>query len=127
MRKNLIILGLVSIFMLVTISFASAINTNNINAERKESPLFGIRTRQAIAEKISSIINNIRIKFLGERMFFLPFESLRNKNSLFLRERFRGETESETCGLQCQITWQGNTCDGKQAWTHSYCWGCEPE
>jgi hypothetical protein len=79
MKKKLIIGSLLAVFMLVTISYATAVN-NNTNAESKESPLFGIRTRRAVTEKITNIIENIKTKFLGERIFFLPYQWPRNSD-----------------------------------------------
>jgi len=63
--------------MLVAISYATAVNTAT-NAERKESPLYGVRTKRAIGEKIGNILENLKTKFLGNRMFFLPSNWLRN-------------------------------------------------
>ena len=79
MKKKIMIGGIIVIFMLVTISFASAINTNNINAERKESPLYKIRTELAIKEKIGKIFVLIKTRFLGERIFFIPIEWIKQK------------------------------------------------
>ena len=56
--------------MLLTISFATA--TQNTNIEQKESPLYKIRTKNAIGEKIGKLVNQIKTKFLGERFFWLP-------------------------------------------------------
>jgi hypothetical protein len=55
--------------MLVTVSYGSAINSNK-NIEKKETPLFQIRTRIAIGEKMIDIFDNIKTKFLGEKLFF---------------------------------------------------------
>ena len=70
--KKILFGAFLAVFMLVAISYASAVTSDTSNAERKESPLFGIRTNQAIREKISDIVMNIRTKFLGERIFFIP-------------------------------------------------------
>ena len=74
MNKKILSVGIFAILMLVTISFASAINTTN--AEKKESPLYNLRTRLAIGE----IIQNLKAKFFGERLFFLQFKLLKNVN-----------------------------------------------
>jgi hypothetical protein len=71
MNKKILLVSILSLVMLLTISFASAINTNNIDADKKESPLYRIRTRRVIGEKIGVIIENIRTNFLVERIFFL--------------------------------------------------------
>ena len=67
--------------MLLTISFASAINTNTTDFEQKESPLYKIRTKRAIGEKITNIVENFRTKFLGERIYFLPPQFQRKTTS----------------------------------------------
>jgi hypothetical protein len=71
MKKKIMIGSLLAVFMLVAISFISSAEVNT-DVEKKESPLWKIRTRRSISEKISDIIENIKTKFLGERMFFLP-------------------------------------------------------
>jgi hypothetical protein len=72
MNKKIIILSVLVVLMLVGISFVSSAETNT-NSEKKESPLYGIRTRKAIGEKFVNILEDIKTKFLsGKRMFFLP-------------------------------------------------------
>jgi hypothetical protein len=77
MKKKVMAISILAVFMLVAISYATAINT--INTEKKESPLYGLRTRRAITEKIGAILENIKAKFLGNRIFLLPFQWLKNK------------------------------------------------
>ena len=74
MNKKITIGSMFAVLMLVAISFATAINTTDVG--NKESPLYGLRTRLAIGEKISNIIENIKTKFLGDRVFFIPFSSV---------------------------------------------------
>ena len=69
MKKKILIVSILTVCMMVTITYASAINTNTTDAEKKESPLYRIRARQAIGERISQIFENIKTKFLGERIF----------------------------------------------------------
>ena len=69
MNKKILI-GSVLAVLLVTISYTSAIAQNE--PKPKESPLYRIRTRNAISEKITEIVENIRTKLFGERSFFLP-------------------------------------------------------
>ena len=71
MNRRVSLVSIIIVFMLMAILFASAVTSNTTNAVRKESPLYGIRTQRAIGEKIENIIENIRTKFLGERMFFI--------------------------------------------------------
>jgi len=74
MNMKLMLISILSVFTLISISFASAINTNTANSNgKKESPLFGIRTRKAIREKIGDMLR----RFVGERVFFLPFQWLK--------------------------------------------------
>jgi hypothetical protein len=60
--------------MLLAIAFASTVSSNTPKTPKKESPLFGIRTRGAIRKKIGDLFS----RFIGERIFFLPFQWLRN-------------------------------------------------
>jgi len=84
MNKKILVVSILAIFMLVTISFASAITTNTTSTKKKESPLYRIRTRLAIGERILQIFKNIISRFIGERIFFLPNLLLKNKeNSAF--------------------------------------------
>ena len=64
--------------MLVTMSFVSVIGSSIEEKEAKESPLYKIRTKRSIGERIGSIIENIKTKFLGDRMFYFPFKLIFN-------------------------------------------------
>jgi len=79
MNKKILMISFLSVFMLVSISFVSSAEANT-DVEKKESPLFGIRTRRAITEKIGEIIENIKTNFFGDRVFFLPFQNLLKKD-----------------------------------------------
>jgi hypothetical protein len=92
MNKKILLFSIVSVFMLVAISYAAAINTTN--TEKKDSPLYRIRTKRAITEKISEIIENIKTRFLGNRIFFLPLQRLKNKPRGFLCDE---KTSDDTC------------------------------
>jgi hypothetical protein len=61
--------------MLITVTFTSGVSSNaaEFNKE-KESPLFRARAKRAIGEKIHKIIENFKIKFIGLRLFFIPFQ-----------------------------------------------------
>ena len=79
MKKNLIIISFIICIILLTISITSAIEVNkNQSIENKESPLYKIRTRQVLGDRLKELIECIKAKFLGERMFFLPFQWLKN-------------------------------------------------
>lgn len=75
MKKKILIISLLSVFMLLAIAFASTVTSNTPIPPKKDSPLFGIRTRWAIREKMGDFIR----KFVGEQLFFLPFQWIRNK------------------------------------------------
>ena len=76
MNKKILTLCILALLMLVSISFVSSAELNT-NIEKKESPLFGIRTGRAISKNIKKIADNIITKLFGERAFFLP-RALRN-------------------------------------------------
>ncbi len=76
MNKKILVVSILVVFTLVAISFASAINTTT-PVKKKESPLYGIRTRRAIGERLGEIIDYIKTRFLGDRLFFLPFQWLK--------------------------------------------------
>jgi hypothetical protein len=74
MNKKILFISVLSVFMLLAIAFASTVTSDTQKPPKKESPLFGIRVRQAIKEKISDFIT----RFVGERVFFLPFTMLKS-------------------------------------------------
>lgn len=76
MNRKLLLITVLAVFMLMAISYATAVNTKTSEIVTKESPLYNIRTRRAIDEKIGDIIDNIKTRFLGERAFFIPFYRL---------------------------------------------------
>ena len=105
MRKKILLVSILVVFMLVTISFASAINANNIDTEKKESPLYRIRTQRAIREKIGLVIGNIMTKILGKRIFFIPSRQFNEGASLRAKEIF--ETK---IGCTSFPTWEVCNC-----------------
>jgi hypothetical protein len=68
--NKILSVGIIAIVMLVTISYATAKNDTYIS--KKESPLYKIRTERAISEKIERILDSIKTKFLGNRIFLIP-------------------------------------------------------
>lgn len=80
--------------MLLAISFATTVSSNTSEPTRKESPLFKIRIRKAIQEKIGGFIT----RFVGERVFFLPFQWLRN---IINQENLLTAWKQQTCRPLC--------------------------
>ena len=96
MNRKIFVIIIITFLMLMAISLASAINSNTIKQIKKnDSPLFGIRTRRAIREKI---VDFIKTRFIGERVFFLPFQWLRNREDLSGIYMFQKWTDDDfTC------------------------------
>ena len=80
--KKIFGFALLVVILLVTISFATAIGTKT-TSEQKESPLYNLRTKNVISTKVTQILQNIKTKFLGERIFIIPFISFRNVNNFY--------------------------------------------
>ena len=102
MNKKIMIVSILSVFMLLAIAFASTVTSDTSKPSRKESPLFGIRTRKAIREKIGDLMR----RFVGERVFFLPFYWLRNAEERPMRERLADKTDTpgyDTCYQSCSM------------------------
>ncbi len=81
MNKKILIFGALTALMLVTITYASAVTTTT-QTTRKESPLYKIRTRLAIGEKIQNLKETIKTLFVGKRIFYLPFQLSRTEPSI---------------------------------------------
>jgi len=110
MKKKILIGSIFAVFMLVSISFSvAAISSQSTAVEKKKdvSPLFGIRAKKAIGEKLSSI----KAKFLGERVFFRPFNLIGSMNffSMFERQNLNGVTNTGPTMCGACPTWQ-KTC-----------------
>ena len=62
MKKKILIVSILAVFTLVAISFATAVSTNTVKSvEKKESPLYRIRIRRAIGERLGNIIDYMTI------------------------------------------------------------------
>ena len=111
MRKKLLILGLISVLMLLTTSFVSAVGVNVEKKDVNESPLYKLRIDRSIREKIGKIYDTIKTKFLGERLFFIPSKfklNLNMKDSLGYKSTY--------CTMyypHCFTWWPLPICDGK--------------
>ena len=79
LNKKILVVSIIAVFILVAISFTSVVGLNTVKtANKKESPLYRIRTRRAIGERIGKIIDIIKTRFLGNRIFFIPLQFFRN-------------------------------------------------
>lgn len=122
--------------MLVTISMTTAVN---IKKEKKETPLFKIRTRESIKNKGDTIKEKIRSHFIYNRVFFVPLKIPLTKLIQKIRNNFdlvsctdcsywtcdntfcRHCTSNSDCTWKtCQYPTQDYTCPG-QTWL---CTGC---
>lgn len=65
--------SILAVLRLVAISFATAVTSNTTTTvKKKESPLFGIRTKLAIGQKLQDLTT----RFIRQRVFFIPFPQL---------------------------------------------------
>lgn len=118
MNKKILIVSILAVFTLVAISFASAVSTQTANTTKKESPLFGVRTRRAIGDRLKELKENIKAKYVCERLVFLPF--LARGQSLSIRHRLG---EKITCGPTICSS-GGATCPG---YMQTCCDHCDEE
>ena len=79
MNKKILLFSILAVFMLLAISLSSAVSSNTSKPIKKESPLFRIRTKQSVGDKIGQVLDNIKTKYVGQRVFFLPFQWIRFK------------------------------------------------
>ena len=80
MKRKIIIGSVLVAFILMTISIATVVGTT-INNEKKESPLYRIRTSRAITEKIESICANF---LKGNRLLSIsPLNIFLSANELY--------------------------------------------
>ena len=98
MKSKLLVVSILAVFILLVISVVSVVGYNTSKPIRKESPLFGIRTRRVVKERIDEVIDNIKTKYVGERVFLLPFQWLRKQGEFSLRQQL---VEKSTF---CQVT-----------------------
>lgn len=113
MNKKILILSMLAVFMLVAISYASAVSYNITSDEQRESPLFRIRTRKAIGERLDELKEKLKARFIGERVFFLPFQWLMNRDDLSLREGLDTIKCTGNSGWTCDsgvLTCYGSSC-----------------
>jgi len=120
MNKKILTISILAIFMLVTISFATAINTNTTNTQKRETPLFKIRTKRAIGERIE----NIKIWFIRNRIFRIPilytFYKYKSQNSLVSEGNTYCYTwcapSGVTCDMFCEKVLTESRCTVYEKW-----------
>jgi uncharacterized membrane protein len=80
MKRKIIIGSILAAFLLMTISIVSVVGTT-INNEKKESPLYRIRTKRAITEKIENICANF---LQGNRLLLIsPLNIFLSANEIY--------------------------------------------
>ena len=76
MNKKISLIGILAVLMLITIALSATVSSNEAVTERKESPLWRIRTEIKISEKLEDAINNIKSSFFSEnRIWSVPLLS----------------------------------------------------
>lgn len=113
MNKKLLVISILAVFMLLAISFSTAVSSDTTSDENRESPLFRVRARRAIGDRLKELRENIKARFIGERIFWLPIPSLRQKSESFPNPETLLQTAGcWTCMLKCVIynTMQYETC-----------------
>ena len=119
MKKKILLISTLAVFSMLIISFASAISTNTTNVERKESPLYRIRTINSVGVKLGDILHQIKTKFLGEKIFFLPTKWIASNSA-----QKDGPTDkgSISCDKACTVPGYHRSC-----WHITDCWSfCQP-
>ena len=99
MNKKIVLGSIAAVIMLMTISFATAVTTQN--TQTRESPLYKIRTKLAIGERIQNLKANIKARFVGvvgDRLLFVP---LLNRLSYEDDESFSVAITLFTCPWMC--------------------------
>ena len=72
MKKKFVAIVVLTTFTLVSISFATTVSSNT-NIQKKESPLYKIRSKSAIWERDNVVFS----KFFNGRLIFVPTSLLR--------------------------------------------------
>jgi len=118
--KKIAIFAMLVILLILMVSMSTAISTKE-NQENKESPLYKIRTKNAIKEKIQTI----KTRFFGDRLFFLPFrlKPSFSRDNLLGKEHSILPTGNCACTLACthQVTVLCGICT---EWKTSFCLDC---
>lgn len=110
MNKKILIGCILLVFILAMISLGSA--TSNVKYDcKKVSPLYKMRFENAIEkEEKTTRVSNFLIKITKNRVFFLPFQLLKNQND---------EADNNVRQQFLKWTVDSPTCYG---WNHPGCW-----
>ena len=71
MNKKILCLCMGAVGIIVLATFTSVVGLQTINAEKKESPLFAIRSGTTIGEETKNIKEKIIARFIQNRLFLL--------------------------------------------------------
>ena len=94
MKKKLIIGSILAVLMLTTLSFVSVVGS--VTTEKKESPLYKIRTKRVIYRTLGEIYGKIITKFQGREFFSLPLNLLMREYPPYACMTYKGVLEG--CG-----------------------------
>jgi hypothetical protein len=120
MKKSIVIFGAVlAVFLMMTVSFVSVVGSETNTIETKESPLYKIRTKRAISEKVGALLKNIIAKYdISNMLFFLPFTN-RDNSYVPLKTWFKNGVSY--CG-HCDTIWYkgGSHCTSDPPATYAH-------
>lgn len=87
MKKKVMIGSILAVFLIMITSIGSVMGSETETTETKESPLYKIRTKSAITEKVGILIENIKTRFLSEeRIVFVPLiENIFNRDEIGMK------------------------------------------
>jgi hypothetical protein len=71
MNKKAMIVSIFFVLIMLGISLTTTVSSNT-SSEKKDSPLYRIKTRLINGEKIGKIIEDIKTKFIGGKLYFIP-------------------------------------------------------
>ena len=93
MNKKILIISLLTITMFIAISFASAVgsNTSKTLVKKENSPLFGIRTKKVIKDRLEEIKTN----YISDRLYLISF--LKLVTNRYLKDKGTSMAVSSCC------------------------------
>ena len=93
MNKKILCLCMVAVGIIALATITSAVGFQSIEKEKKESPLFRIRTNLAISQKLNEIKEKIKSKFIINKLNsnIMPdiiYEDFSLRNNLFIKHTY---------------------------------------